>query len=80
MSKSCNFQNEIISDGYVLRQNKDCDGRILSVGLSMDPDFNKEDFEIIEYLDCSMLQYNDRFSVYQLNYCGGRYFCNESDL
>lgn len=74
------MSKDIVSDSYVLRQDKDCDGRILHVGLAIDPDFNKEGIEIIEDLDCYMLQYNDRLTSYYSNYCEGSYFCNESDL
>ena len=81
MSKSFDFPNEIILDSYVLRQDKDCDGRIQSVGMTIDPDYNKEDIEIIESCNSYyMLRYNDRSANYYLNYCEGSYFCNESDL
>lgn len=82
MSKSCNFPNEIILDGYVLRQDKVCDGCTKYVGITLDPDYNKEDIEVIESRNSSycFLQYDDRFSNYYLGCCEGGYFCNESDL
>ena len=80
MSKSKNFPNEILMDGYTISHDKDCDGRRCAVELMLDPDYNKEAFEILESRDsCYMLKYDDRWNNYFWN-SAGCYFCNDSCL
>ena len=81
MSKSINFPNDILMEGYALNQDKDCDGSKHSVELILDPDCNKETIETLEFRNsCSMLKYDDRWNNYFWNCCAGSYFCNDGYL
>lgn len=81
MSKSINFPNGILIDGYILDQDKDGDGNKHGVGLIIDHDYNKEAFDILESCNSSfMLKYDDRQNNYFWNCCAGSYFCNDSLL
>lgn len=80
MSKSHNFQTDILVEGYMLNQDKDGDGRKRAVKLIIDPDYNKETIEILESRDsCYLLKYDDRWNNYYWN-SAGSYFCNDSCL
>ena len=81
MSKSVNFRNDILMDGYTISQDKDYDGSKHSAELILDPDYNKEAFELLESRNsCYMLKYDDRWNNYFWNCCAGSYFCNDSYL
>lgn len=82
MSKSANFPYDILMDGYAINQkHKDCDGKMRSIELMMDPDYNKEAIEILESSDsCFMLKYDDRLNNCFWNFCAGSYFCDDSYL
>lgn len=81
MSKSANFPYELIIDGKSIISDKDSDGKMRSIELMMDPDYNKEAIEILESCDsCFMLKYDDRWNNYFWNCCAGSYFCDDSYL
>lgn len=80
MSKSKNFPYDILTDGYTISQDKDCDGSKHAVELILDPDCNKEAIETLEFRNsCYMLKCDDRRNNYFWN-CAGSYFCNDSSL
>lgn len=81
MSKSLNFPYDILTDGYTLSQDKDCDGSKHTVEVILDPDYNKEAIEKLEFRNsCYMLKYDDRWNNYFWNCCAGSYFCNDGYL
>ena len=81
MSKNKIFQNELIIEGKAITSDKGSDGKMHSTELMMDPDYNKEDFELLESRNyCSMLKYDDRWNSYYWNCCAGSYFCDEGVL
>lgn len=80
MSKSRFYPNELLVDEYTIEHNKDADGHKHAVENVLDPDYNKEAFEILESrISCEILKYDDDWNTYYWN-SAGRYFCNESDL
>jgi len=82
MSKSINFPNDISMDGYTLSQDKDCDGSKHAAGLILDPDYNKEAIETLEFRrnSCYRLKYDDRWNSNYWNCCDGSYFCDDGYL
>jgi hypothetical protein len=81
MSKSNNFPKDTLIDGYTLDQDKDGDGSKHSIRLKIEPDYNKEVFDILDSRNSSfMLKYDERWNSYFWNYCAGSYFCNDSLL
>lgn len=80
MSKSANFPYDILMDGKSIISDKDCDGKMRSIELMMDPDYNKEAFCISDTLSCHLLKCYDRADSYYWNCCAGSYFCDDSYL
>lgn len=82
MSKSANFPYELIMDGKSIISDKDSDGKIRSVCLIMDFDYNKDEdsFIILDTVSPRLLQEYDRLDCYNWNYSDCSYFCDESYL
>lgn len=81
MSKSKFYPNELLVDEYTIEHDKDTDGHKHSVEHMLDPDYNKDAYDIIEMRGSSEgLKYDDKWYSYYWNCCAGSYFCNESDL
>jgi len=81
MSKSISFPNELIIDGKLIMSDKDSDGKIRSVELMMDPDYNKQALGAeSDTVSCYLLKSYDRWNSYHWNCCAGSYFCEEGVL
>ena len=80
MSKSVNFPNELIIDGKSIISDKDFDGKMRSVELVIDHDYNKQSFEQSDTLSCHILKSYDRWNSYYWNCYAGSYFCDEDVL
>lgn len=82
MSKSLIFPNELIVDGKSIMGYKDSDGKIRSVCLIMDFDYNKDEDAslILDTVSPRLLQEYDRLDSYNWNYSDCSYFCDESYL
>lgn len=80
MSKRVNFQNGLIIDGKTIINDKDFDGKMHSIGLMLDPDYNKQLFVSSDTLSCYLLKCCDKWDSYYWNCCAGNYFSDEGVL
>jgi len=79
MSKSRFYPNKLIVDEYTIKHDKDTDGHKYAVNHILDPDYDKDAFDILDHNSCCMLKNNDRWNNY-FWLSADCYFCNNSSL